>query len=98
MSDSFNSVDYKPPGSSVYGILQVRILEWVAISFSRGSSRPRDQTHIKLASLMSHALAGRFFTNMQIAAGKQKTSLFLLLPGTLRGKGMQKLPGDKIMP
>ena len=32
-----------PPGSSVHGILQARILEWVAISFSRGSSRPRDQ-------------------------------------------------------
>ena len=33
-----------PPGSSVHGILQARILEWVAISFSRGSSQPRDQT------------------------------------------------------
>ena len=31
-----------PPGSSIHGILQARILEWVAISFSRGSSRPRD--------------------------------------------------------
>ena len=34
------------PGSSVHGILQARILEWVAIPFSRGSSRPRDQTCI----------------------------------------------------
>ena len=34
------------PGFSVYGIFQVRVLEWVAISFSRGSSRPGDQTHI----------------------------------------------------
>ena len=33
-----------PPGSSVHGISQARILEWVAISFSRGSSQPRDQT------------------------------------------------------
>ena len=39
-------MDHIPPGSSVYGILQVRILEWVAISFSRGSSRPRDRTHV----------------------------------------------------
>ena len=31
-----------PPGSSVHGILQARILEWVAISFSKGSSQPRD--------------------------------------------------------
>ena len=34
--------DYSLPGSSVHGIFQARILEWVAISFSRGPSRPRD--------------------------------------------------------
>ena len=39
-------VDCSPPGSSVHGISQARILEGVAISFSRGSSRPRDQTCI----------------------------------------------------
>ena len=44
-----------PPGSSVQGILQVRILGWVAMSFSRGSSQLRDQT-------ASPASAGRFFT------------------------------------
>ena len=38
--------DYTPPGSSVHGILQARILERVVISFSRGSSQPRDQTCI----------------------------------------------------
>ena len=37
-------MDCSPPGSSVHGIFQARILEWVAISFSRGSSRPRDGT------------------------------------------------------
>ena len=37
-------MDCSPPGSSVHGILQARILEWVAISFSRGSSRSMDQT------------------------------------------------------
>ena len=35
-------VDYNPPGSSVHGILQARVLECVAISSSRGSSQPRD--------------------------------------------------------
>ena len=35
-------IDYSPPGSSVHGILQARILEWVAIPCSRGSSQPRD--------------------------------------------------------
>ena len=39
-------VDCSPPGSSIHGILQARILEWVAISFSRGSSWPRDQTQV----------------------------------------------------
>ena len=39
-------VDCSPPGCSVHGILQARVLEWVAISFSRGSSRPRDRTPI----------------------------------------------------
>ena len=39
-------VDWSPPGSSVHGILQARILEWVAVSFSRISSRPRDQTQV----------------------------------------------------
>ena len=46
-------MDYSPPGSSVHWIFQARILAWVAISFSRGSSWPRDQTRV------SH-IAGRF--------------------------------------
>ena len=49
-------MDSSPPGSSVHGISQARILEWVAISYSRGPSRPRDRTCI------SPALAGGFFT------------------------------------
>ena len=41
-----NPMDCSLPGFSVHGILQARILEWVTISFSRGSSRPRDQTQV----------------------------------------------------
>ena len=48
-------MDCSPPGSSVHGILQARILEWVAMPFSRGSSQPRDGTWIS-------CIAGRFFT------------------------------------
>ena len=48
-------MDCGPPGCSVRGILQARILEWVASSFPRGSSRPRDQTLVS-------CIAGRFFT------------------------------------
>ena len=43
MSNSLRPVDYSPPGSSVHGILQARIQEWVAMPSSRGSSQPRDQ-------------------------------------------------------
>ena len=39
-----NPMDYSPLGISVHGMLQARILQWVAIPFSRGSSAPRDQT------------------------------------------------------
>ena len=46
-----------PPGSPVHGILQARILEWVAISSSRGSSQPSDRNHISCSS----CIAGRFF-------------------------------------
>ena len=41
-----NPVDCSPPSSSVHGIFQARILGWGAISFSRGSSHPRDWTHV----------------------------------------------------
>ena len=49
-------MDCSPPGSSVHGILQVRIVEWVAMPYSRGSSGPRDQIHVS-------CFAGRFFTS-----------------------------------
>ena len=49
------------PGSSVHGILQARILEWVAMPSSKRSSPPRDQTHISWGSCIS-CIAGRFFT------------------------------------
>ena len=49
-------MEYSPPGSSVYGIFQARVLEWIAISFSRGSSQPTEQTQI-------FHIAGGFFTS-----------------------------------
>ena len=39
-----NPIDGSPPGSSIHGIFQARMQEWVTISYSRGTSRPRDQT------------------------------------------------------
>ena len=53
----YHPMEYSPPDASVHGILQARMLEWecVAISFSRGSSWPRDQTRVS-------CIAGTFFT------------------------------------
>ena len=54
-----DSMDYK-----VYGILQTRILEWVAFPFSRGSSQPRGQTQVP-------HVAGRFFTSSAIREAQE---------------------------
>ena len=54
MSNSCDPMDCSLPVSSVHGILQARILEWVAISFSRGSSWPRDRTRVS-------CIAGRLY-------------------------------------
>ena len=56
MSNSCDHMDCSLPGSSVHGILQGSILEWVATSFSRGSFQSRNQTQ-------ASCTAGRFFTN-----------------------------------
>ena len=64
-------MDCSPPGSSVHGILQARILEWVAISFSRGSSQPRDRTQIS-------CIAGRLYT---VWATSSESGVFSSWPG-----------------
>ena len=51
-----NPMDYSPLGFSIPEILQERLLEWVAILFSRGSSQPMDQTQVS-------QIAGGFFTS-----------------------------------
>ena len=80
-----NCKDCSPPGSSVYGIFQTRILKWVAITYSGGSSYPE----IKYMSLMSPALAGRFFTTRTTCSGvwkKMNTYLWLSLKKWLNVK------------
>ena len=57
-------VDCSPPGSSVHGISQARILGWIALSSSRGSSRPGDHTRVSCT-------AGRFFTTEPLGKSSQ---------------------------
>ena len=68
-----NPMDCSPPGSSVHGILQTRILEWVAMPFSRGSSRPRDQTHVSYVS----CIADSFFTVWAIREALHNTYTYI---------------------
>ena len=63
-------MDCSLPGSSVHGILQTRILEWVAIPFSRGSFQPKDWTWFS-------CIAGRFFTVSTTKETLKVISLYL---------------------
>ena len=49
-------MDCSPPGSFVHGVLQTELLEWVAVPFSRGSSRPRGQTLVSCVSCTASGL------------------------------------------
>ena len=77
------TLDCSPPGSCVYGISQARILEWVAISSSRGSSRARDQTRVPVAP----ALAGGFFTT-ELSGKPVSAYRFLLVHFSLPPNGV----------
>ena len=79
-------IDCNPPSSSVHEILQARILEWVAIHFSRGSSQPRDRTQVS-------CIAGRFFTVWATReAYMQNPSCEVL--GWMNHKLQSRLPGE----
>ena len=93
-----NPMDYCPPDSSVHGILQARILEWVAISYSKGSSRPRDRTCISYVSYISYALAGGFFTTvgLQTQLSDQHLGVGVCVHGQLcGGSSLQELTIDQ---
>ena len=76
-----DAVDCSLPGSSVHGILQARILEWVAISFSRRSSRPRDRTWV--SRMASRFLASKPPTGTkksESSSGKKRSNMGFLCP------------------
>ena len=73
-----NPVDWSPPGSFIHGILQARILEWVAISFSRGSSWPRDWTQVS-------CISGRRFNLWATRQGRYIPKYFILFVAMVNG-------------
>ena len=82
-------MDCSLPGSSFHGIFQARILEWVAIAFSRGSSRPRDQT------TQVSRIAGRCFTTWATSESEVKSEVAQSRP-TLCDPMDCSLPGFSI--
>ena len=60
-----NPKDCSPPDSSVHGILQAKILQWVVIPFFRGSSGPRDQTWVSLSLFFFYQLEANHLTILQ---------------------------------
>ena len=84
VSNSRNPLDGSPPGPSVHGILQARILEWVAMPYSRGSSQLRDRTRV-------FCTAGRFFTDLATREAQNKINLYIQygLPGEGNGNLLQ---------
>ena len=68
-----DTMDCSPPGSSVHGILQAQILEWVAMPSSRGSSQSRDRTHVSFV----FCIAGELFTAESL--GKPLNIVYLFI-------------------
>ena len=90
MSDSLQPhMDCSLPDSSVHGISQARILEWVAISFPKGSSWPRDQTHIS-------CIAGRFFTLWALGSQMEGELSFPFSGNELMSFSMTLLDGGPV--
>ena len=75
-------MDYSPPGSSVHGSLQARILECIAISFSRGSSWPRDLTQVS-------CIAGRHFSIWATREAQKHYIVFKVLELQLQHQSFQ---------
>ena len=73
-------MDCSPPDSSIHGILQARILEWVAIPFFRGSSQPRGQTQVS-------CIAGGFFTTQLPGKPESSSQVALVVKNLIANAG-----------
>ena len=84
------AMDCSLPGSCLHGILQARVLEWVAISFSRGCSQPRDRTQVS-------CIGARFFTIWATREAQirwELASIMYLLWGFPSGTVIKNPPGN----
>ena len=93
-----NARNCSPPASSIHGILQARILKWVAMPSSRGSSQPRDQTCVSCGSW----LAGGFFSTWEAHLPHTNYKYYLLIlrsvTDVLRSYQAHSMPAQEIGP
>ena len=73
-------MDFRPPGSSVHGIFQTRILDWVSVSFSRGSSQPGDGTRVSCVSCNAGRFCTRWATGEATTTNMHEFLSYILLP------------------
>ena len=85
MPDSLRAHGLPHPSSSVHGIFQARVLEWVAISFSRGSSQPRDQTQVSCSGrwILYHCATWKVSSADVAAAAAKSLQSCLTLSNTM---------------
>ena len=76
-------MDYSPPGTSVHGIFQVRVLEWVAVAFSEGSGEHAKILHYKLSSAVSMMVLKFNIYLLLQSLGKEKFQLYPICVFTL---------------
>ena len=84
-------MDCSPPGSSVHGIFPARILQWGAISSSKGTSQPRDQTCVTCVSY----IAGRFFNTEPLGKPQHPPVLTVIITCPLRS--VFKIPASTVI-
>ena len=84
-----HSMDFSPPGYTVHGIFQARILEWVAIPFSRGSSQPRDRPQVS-------CIAGKFFTLWATRKSPSVCDSCSVMSNSLQPHGLCSLPASSV--
>ena len=91
----FNSVDCSLPGSSVHGVFRARILEWVAIPFSRRSSWPRDRTQADPV-LQADSLPSEPKILFFLPVGQVTKRLWRTTSSSAEQKGQQRRPSETI--
>ena len=84
MSDSLHPMDCSAPASSVHGLFQTRILEWVAISYSRGSSRSRDCTLVSCASCIGRQILYLCTTIKEVIKSASYICCFYIIPKNIQ--------------